>query len=282
MIYFAYDGSVNGDWVFWYALNLARDDATKRLTVLHVDTGDFTHEEIHTKINAFAAECEAQGVDMSFEMLSCPSPSADCVFVALRKTVPEGDKSLLVCGARLKEGASGYLSGTVSERLLSDQTFPVMAVRVVQPGLLGAPKDFLIPVAGDPEGFHLGADILSRMVEGVRRIHLLRVMMIKRQVFRQLLNHQADGLREKGWVSLKGLDEELARRTGVDKWKIDANVRVSDDWAHEIIIQASRDKTHLILMEASRKGLKGGFLYGNPLEVVLRDAPCDVAIYRGV
>lgn len=282
MIHFAYDGSINGDWVFWYALNLARDDPERRLVVVCVDTGAVTQDHIQSKVDGMARACADQGVEMDFVTQPCVGTSADCVFRALVSSVPSGPQSLLVCGARLKAGGQGYLSGTVSEKLLRDKTFAVMAVRVAQPGLLGAPKTFLIPVAGDVEGFLMGADILTRMVEDVQRIHVLRVMMLKRHIFKKLQNHQAERLRAKGWSSLEGLDADLARRTGVALGKIHTNVEVSDDWAQEVIIAANRAKTQLILMEAPVKALAGEFLYGNPVEVVLRDTPCDVAIYRGV
>ena len=280
MIHFAYDGSINGDWVFWYALNLARDDADKHLCVVYVDIGAASQDQIQSKVAGFARACAEHGVEMAFVSPPCTGTSAGCVFRALVSAVPA--QSLLVCGARLKAGGQGYLAGTVSEKLLRDKTFAVMAVRVAQPGLLGAPKTFLVPVAGDVEGFLMGADILTRMVEDVQRIHVLRVMQLKRHVFTQLHNNKAERLRAKGWRSLEGLDEQLAKRTGVALSKIHTSVVVSDDWAQAIIIAANRSKTQLILMEAPVKALSGAFLYGNPVEVVLRDTPCDVAIYRGV
>lgn len=282
MIHLAYDGSINGDWVAWYALNLARHDADKSLTVVHVDTGEHANDTVSQKLEDFARECASAGVILHAVTAPCTGHSPAAVFGALHKAVPPGPDSLLVCGARLKPGGAGYISGTVSEKLLSDKAFPVMAVRVVQPGLLGAPSRFLMTVAGDREGFLTGAKILGQFGDDVKRVNLLRVMMIKRQMFRRLDPEQAEALRQKGWTMTKGLEDELAARVGIDAWKIDANVSVSDDWAHEAIIAAGRHKSHLILMEASRHDLGAGYLYGSSIEVVLRDAPCDVAIYRGV
>ncbi|HEY9163036.1 MAG TPA: universal stress protein, partial [Magnetovibrio sp.] len=194
MIYLAYDGSINGDWVAWYALNLARHDADKRLCVVHVATDEFKASAIDDKMNAFARDCEREGVSMEYTAVACVGRSAECVFKALVQTVPAGTDTLLVCGARLKEGGGGYLAGTVSEKLLSDHTFPVMAVRVTQPGLLGAPTRFLMPVAGDRAGFLTGARILRRFGPGIARVHLLRVMQLKRSLFRRLDSGQADEL----------------------------------------------------------------------------------------
>jgi len=237
---------------------------------------------VRTKAAELGQTCTEMGVEMSLDIMPSSGPGAGSVFRDLRKHIPAEPGTLLVCGARLKAGGQGYLSGTVSEMLLSDKSFDVMAVRVVQPGLLGAPRRFLIPVAGDRTGFLTATDILMRFAPDIDRVQLLRVMMIKRQLLRRLLGNQAGHLRAKGWESLKGLSEELAEITAMDPWKIDADVRVSDDWAQDVIIAANRHKSHLILMEASWKHLTAKFLYGNPIEVVLRDAPCDVAVYRGV
>ena len=282
MIHLAYDGSINGDWVAWYAVNLARHDPDHRLRIIYVNTDELRADVVREKAANLARECADCGVEMSLDIVSSSGSSAERRFHDLRTNVPAGAETLLVCGARLKPGGEGYLAATVSAQLLSDKTFSVMAVRVAQPGLLGAPRRFLVPIAGDRAGFLTASEILKRFAPDIDRVELLRVMMIKRQIFRQLRSHQADQLREKGWDSLKGLSLELAEMIGLEDWKVDANVKVSDDWAQEVIIDANRHHSHLILMEASWRDLRANFLYGNPIEVVLRDTPCDVAIYRGV
>ena len=282
MIHLAYDGSINGDWVAWYAVNLARHDPDHHLRVIYVNTDEIRADEVRVKVELLKRECADVGVEMSLDVVASSGPGADRIFHDLKAHVPATPQTLLVCGARLKPGGSGYLTATVSAKLLSDKSFSVMAVRVAQPGLLGAPRRFLVPVAGDLEGYLTAVEILKRFAPDIERIQLLRVMMIKRQLFRRLLNNQAEHLREKGWASLKGLSVELADAIGLDHWKVDANVKVSDDWAQEVIIDANRHKSHLVLMEASWRDLSAAFLYGNPIEGVLRDTPCDVAIYRGV
>lgn len=282
MIHLAYDGSINGDWVAWYALNLARRDVDRKLCVVHVQSDADQTASIQQKMSEFASDCERAGVAMDFVCVPSGDASAAGVFKALLGAVPAGPDTLLVCGARLRPGYRGYLAGTVSEKLLSDRTFPVMAVRVAQPGLLGAPTRFLMPVAGDRAGFLIGAHILKRFGPGVARVHLLRVMQLKQTLFRRLANHQAERLRVKGCAMMQGLDAELAALVDIEPGKIDLHVTVSDDWAQDVIIAAGRHKTHLILMEAARHELGVGYLYGNAIEVVLRSTPCDVALYRGV
>jgi hypothetical protein len=282
LIHLAYDGSINGDWVAWYAQNLARQEADRTLRVIYINTDEISAEAVHAKVATMESASADYGVTLKLDIIRSSGPATDTIFRDLLANVPASPGTLLLCGARLNAGSRGYLAGTVSEKLLSDKSFNVMAVRVAQPGLLGAPRRFLLPIAGDREGFLMSADILRRFAPNISRIHLLRVMLVKHLLFRRLQHEQAERLRDKGWDSIAGLDQELAERTGVEQALIDGNVVVSDDWAHEVIIAANRHKSHLILMEAAWKNLRRTFQYGNPLEVVLRDAPCDVAIFRGV
>ncbi|MEQ8516610.1 MAG: universal stress protein [Chromatocurvus sp.] len=282
MIYLAYDGSINGDWIAWYAKNLARHQSELTLNVLYINTGQMSAADVRARIATMESSCADSGVTLELDIVAPCGHGKDAVFRSLMDNIPSSPDTLLVCGARLSGGSDGYLAGTVSEQLLSAGRFNVMAVRVAHPGLLGAPHRFLLPIAGDHAGFLESADILRRLSPSVSRVHLLRVMTIKHLFFRRLNHVQAEKLRQKGWDSLSGLDLELARLAGLDPDLIDSNVAVSDDWAHEVIIAANRHKSQLILMEAAAKDLRRSFKYGNPVEVVLRDAPCDVAVYRGV
>ncbi len=282
MIHLAYDGSINGDWIAWYAQNLARQEPDRTLRVIYINTHEIPAEDVQARIGIMESASADCGVTLKLDIIPSSGPDNGAIFQDLLANVPASPNSLLICGARLNGGARGYLAGTVSEKLLADRSFNVMALRVVQPGLLGTPRRFLVPIAGDHAGFLMSADILRRFAPHVSRVHLLRVMMIKHLLFRRLQHPQAAQLRQKGWESLSGLDQELAERSAVEIGLIDGNVVVSDDWAHEVIIAANRHKSHLILMEAAWKNLRRTFQYGNPIEVVLRDAPCDVAIYRGV
>jgi len=282
VIHLAYDGSINGDWVAWYAHHLARQETDRTLRILHIHTGEIPVEEVRAKVESMESAYTDAGLTLKLDIIPASGAGPEAVFCALREQVPTTPGTLLVCGTRLRAGSRGFLSGTVSERLLADKSFSVMAVRVVQPGLLGAPRRFLLPIAGDLHGFVTSARILRRFGPDVARVHLLRVMLIKHLLFRRLRHQQAEKLRQKGWDSLAGLEYELAELTGIDEAMIDTNVVVSDDWAHEVIIAANRHRSHLILMEAACKNLRTAFHYGSPLEVILRNAPCDVVVFRGV
>lgn len=277
MIYLAYDGSTNGDWIARYGITLASHDPHRRLTAIHVDTGEVRRARLDEKLAILGIECEVAGVALETLVIA---PRGG-VYQALVDRLPAGPDAHLICSARATAGRKGYLSGTLSERLLGGRRTNVMVVRVLQPGLLGAPHEFLLPVAGGPVGIHAGIALLKLFDGDVRRVELLRVMTVGGRTFRRLRPEHAAHLRDEGHRYLQGVEAELIERTGLKAGNIDTNVIVSDDWVREVVIAASRHRSHLICMEASLRHLRKGFFYGNPLEVILRDAPCDVAIYRG-
>ena len=277
MIYLAYDGSTNGDWVARYGVTLASHAPDRHLEVIHVDTGEVPRSRLDEKLALLAIECGTAGVALETAVV----PPAGDVFRTLVEHVAAGAENFLICGARATANGKGYLSGTTAERLLDQHRSNVMVIRVLQPGLLGAPHQFLLPVAGDPLGARAGMALLKLFDGDVRRVELLKVMTVGARTFRHLRPERAARLRADGQRYLKAVEDELIARTGLAAADIDVNVVVSDDWVREIVIAASRHRSHLICMEASLRHLRTDFFYGNPLEVVLRDAPCDAAIYRG-
>ena len=78
------------------------------------------------------------------------------------------------------------------------------------------------------------------------------------------------------------MEQEIHEQLNLGSKIIDAQVIASDDVPKEIVIAATKTKSRLIYMGASERNLTERFFYGNPIEQVLRDATCDVAIYRGI
>ncbi len=277
MIHLAYDASINGDWIARYAINLARNAPGRRLHVIHIATPETPKESRAEALDRLKLECEAADVRAEISV----QPDEGGVFRSLLRHVPEGPDVYLICGTRVRGGRKGFLAGTVSEQLLKDRRFGVIALRVLQPGLLGVPHNVLLPVAGSPEGLETAAEILRLLAPEIRHLQLLRVMTVKHLLFRRLRPDQAARLARKGERILDQAEKALCTHLGLGEDVVDTQVAVSDDWAQETVIAANRHKSHLICLEAARYVLTRRFAYGNPLEVVLRDAPCDVAVYRG-
>ena len=130
MIYLAYDGSLNGDWISRYGIRLATNSAEKKLTVIHIQDGSISPTRLAEKIGKIERECAAQEVKLRLEIL----PLKKNVYQSLLKGIPPGRESFVVCGTRIRSRRQAFLLGTISEKLLKYHAFNVLAVRVVQPG----------------------------------------------------------------------------------------------------------------------------------------------------
>jgi nucleotide-binding universal stress UspA family protein len=78
------------------------------------------------------------------------------------------------------------------------------------------------------------------------------------------------------------VEQEMKAALHPHEMLIDNHIVVSDDVAKEILIHAGKFKSRLIFMAASERSLARRLVSASPLERVLRDAPCDVGLYRGL
>lgn len=277
MLFFAYDGSIHGDWVSHYAIRLASNHDQKTLHLLHIRDEKITQRELEAKLERIESECQRAGVSLEVQV----EPPRLSVAESLQSLLPANGTSYLVCGTRVRLRKKGILSGTVSERLLRAARCNVLAVRVVQPGMLGLPGKLLVPVSGHPGGFRSGLPFLHLFAPYISSLHVLFVRRVARWRFRLLAHEEATRLEGPGRAYCERVEREIGE-LGLGASITDASVVVSDDVPKEIVIFANRVKARLIYMGASQRNLTERFLYGNPIEQVLRDASCDVAIYRGV
>jgi hypothetical protein len=85
-------------------------------------------------------------------------------------------------------------------------------------------------------------------------------------------------LRADGLVQARDVEQAVKQRTGLTDSMIDSSVRVTDDWVVETLILASRHKSQLICLQVPPRSFKHALPLANPIERMLRDAPCDVAL----
>lgn len=275
-IYLAHDGSINADWVSRYAIRMAATLHHREITLIHIEDGSSARQRIEEKFAVIAGECDASGIE-------CRSVIDDLdrnVFEGLLAAIPAGTESYCLCGARIASRGRGFLAGTVSERLLRAQKFNVMAIRVVSPGLLGCPGILLFPLAGHPRGFQAAMPFLRMLTATLFRLHLLRVMDVNPFRFRYISAEAADKKLHEGRQYLSHVAAEIQEEIADANWHLDRHVVLSDDWAKEILIQAGRVHASMILLGATERNLPSRFFYGNRLEQILRNSPCDVGIYR--
>ncbi|BCU07550.1 universal stress protein [Allochromatium tepidum] len=73
MFGFAYDGSINGDWVSHYAVQLAGTHPDRTLRLVHVRDGRVESSRLAEKLDRLRLECESQGVRLETHLLE-PKP----------------------------------------------------------------------------------------------------------------------------------------------------------------------------------------------------------------
>ena len=277
MIVLAHDGSIYGDWVARYALRFAADEADRKLFALHVLDGKVNPDLVEAKFNQYGHECAERGVDFSFRLL----PLGNSVHRTLRQAVPHDPDGLLVCGTRVKPNRRAFLAGSVAEKLLRMHQCPVLALRVVQPGLLGNPHDLLLALAGHTQGVDRVWSVFRRLAPHLRAVHLFRAMPVHNLLHAHLTPARELAMRRTGYAHLDKICAAFSERLPAGAFRLDRRVVVTSDWPSEILVHAGRLKVQMILLGVSERSLAHRVFHGAELERVLHETPCDVGVYRG-
>ncbi len=277
-IYLAYDGSINADWVARYAIRLTGNTPTRQLTLLHIDDETIPAERLRAKLEDIAHECQALEIELEVQSV----PLQGNVFSTLLATIPNGSNVYCICGARATSRGKGFLAGTVSQALLRTRRFNTLALRVVNPGLLGCPVNVMFPLGGHPRKFRAAMPFLLMLASCIEKLTLLRIMTVNTIFFRYLSAGKARKILREGTIYVREVMQEITEQSSQFSFRLDDHVLISDDWAKEILIQAGKVNTGLILLGASDRFFQSRFYYGNKIEQILRNTPCDVGIYRKV
>lgn len=274
MIVFAYDGSLNGDWVAHYAVRFAANTAERSLRLVHVREAA-AEGHVGERVERIAAECKLLGVQLTVELL--PRTRTD-VAAQLLELVPPG--ATLVAGTRARPRNAALLAGTVSARLLDAGGFAVVAIRVVHPGVLGQPGRVLLPLAGHPRLASRALPLLRLLGDDLHQLHVLIVREVSR--LRRTSGARAAELVAEGRVLATAIEEQLRGGLGPRRFELDSTVVVSSDAPREIVLHAGKQRSRLICLGASERTLAQRIVRGSAIERVLGDAPSDVAVYRGL
>lgn len=276
-VFFAYDGSINGDWVARYAIRLASHTSQRLVRLIHVEDGACPAETRAAKLERLAYECEVNAV--SLEVITAPLRGT--VAASLAAIVPSEPDTFLLCGTRVRPGARGYLRGTVSRQLMRTLACHVIAMRVVQPGLLGTPHRVLLPIERQPrDPLPVGA-LLRLLRPDVEALHILRIMSIRRHSLVRLGARRINRLRRIGRGQVEHIERELGDSGSVDPDVIDTFVRVSDDWGRQVIVHASHHRSQLVCAGIPARHTAFSAWSAGRLEYLLAHTPCDLALYRG-
>ena len=277
MLWFAHDGSLNADWLSHYAIRFAQHLPTHEVRAVFVEDGSVAQHELVQRLEFLRQECEHAQVKLVVERLGLRGRVAQ----TLIDRIPAGADSYLLCGTRVRARNLSFLAGTVSERLLAARHCNVLAVRIVQPGTLGMNQDVLVPVMGHPRGFSSGIPFLKLLDTELQRIHVLMV----RVPARLWLSGRTSGSRQRlhalGEAYVARVKRELASALP-QHCRLDSTVLIASDPANEIVLAAKQHKSDLIYLGTSERSIAERILAGAPHETILRNAPCDVAIYASV
>lgn len=277
-IVLAYDGSIHADWVGRYAIRLARASEAD-LEVVHVDDGALTAATVESRLSHLRDVAAASGVGVTHRHMA-GSVAARGVARALDATVPVGEGRIIVSGLRARTSRRGLLRGTVSEQLLRSRQHDVLTIRVVSPSLLGHARHILLPLSQNPHGAERAALFLRLFAPELTHLSLLTVMSPR---LGRLSSPTSGDLRSAG---VRGIDHllraEAQLRGTLAPFEVpfDPQVAVSWDWATEITRYASRARAELVMVGSSERTLARQVVFGNPLERVLHDAVCDIAIFQ--
>ncbi len=277
MIILAHDGSIYGDWVAQYALGFAAADEDRKLLALHVCDGKVSDLVVETKFAQLAEECRRADLNFNAQLL----PFGTSVYRTLRQAIPHDPDALLVCGTRFKPNRKAFLSGSVAEQLLRMHQCPILALRVVQPGLLGNPHALLLPLAGHREGFRRLWPIFRRVLPQLETVHLFRALAVHPLRQPHLTPAREQALYQIGLDYLNGIAASFEEQLHEQSFRLTRRVVIASGWPNEVLVQASRLKVQLLLIGVSERSLAHRVLHGAGVERVLQETPCDVGVYRG-
>ncbi len=275
MLVFAYDGSLNGDWVAHYAVRFAANTATKALRLVHVHEREAA-PHIDARIARVAGECEVLGVQLHTELLARGRAE---VSQRLLEAVPRGETWIMGTRARPRNGA--FLQGTVTARVLAASQRSVIAIRVTHPGVLGQPGSALLALPGG-RSVRPALPLFRLLGEDLRRAHVLSVHEVSSLHLRLLSAVALEALLAEGRTFVAGAEAELRARLAPHPLELDGSAVVSDQLSREILLCAARHRCRLICLGASERTLARRLVHVDPIEHVLAAAPSDVAVFRSV
>ena len=274
-VLFAYDGSINGDWVARYAIHLASNSKQRVLTIVSVIEKEFASEALVEKIDRIQTACHDRGIATDVRLIQAVSVAEGVI-----RALDDPGGTLIVCSVRTRGDARGYLFGTAAFQLMRNAALNTVAFRIVQPGLLGNPHNILLPVAGRPLGISGGVNLLHQLGTSVRHCRVFHALTVSANRYCRLTVCEMKQLRLQGDSLVTAVGRHLAQQLDNPDILVDTSARVSEDWVREVIIDACAYKSDLIIVEAMGSSLRRGFRRNDPIERLLNQTPCDIAIHR--
>ena len=273
-IHVADDGSEHATWILHYALRMARHLQPPHVQVLHVrEVGDGSGQARRERLQAIA---ERHGVSLEHRELG---PAKD-VSAALAEALRPGDEDVVLVGFRAHAHTRGLAVGTVGHALLARHDHSVLAMRVVEPGNMGLPRILAVGISESAQLSARLAPAIELFAPDLHELWLLRVLEVQQRLLGLLSYERLEALQRDGLATLEHMAATLREQLGEHMPRTELHASVAQGWPSQLVIDAHRMHAHLLLIGASDHLLPTRFALSNPLEAVLANAACDVAVFR--
>ncbi len=255
-----------------YAITLARSCRARLFLVFvaeeKIDRDKLRHAE--AALERLFIEAENNGIEVE-SIIESGAPVKK-----IYELVMEHDIDIVFTATRREDVKRRFFLKTLSRQLVVKLPCSVALVRVVRMGGLHL-KNILVPLRGRITRLDERAYFIARLAEGsgarVTLFHLHKPLSSFFHGEVQLTPFQRD----------KALPKDVeAFRDHLNKYKISHEKRAGHgSVARAITIEAAHKRNDLIVMGASERNLLKSIVSGNPVEIVLRETPCNMIIFRG-
>jgi len=171
-----------------------------------------------------------------------------------------------------------FFEKTIISDLMTTLPCSVLAIRVVHLGRMMHVRKILVPVVGSIYA-HKRAYLTSKLAKFFNgTVTVLHVRTISRSGSMGLTHEKKDVARDHAKRAVREFVDALLTQDIAAETKVSISRRATD----AIITEAASGKYDLIILGASRRYFLKQLIKGNPVERILKEAPCDVIVWRPV
>lgn len=194
-------------------------------------------------------------------------------FRKIREVVREKDIDLVFTATRREDVDQRFFVKTLPRELLLKLPCSVALVRVVHLGRVH-PRHILVPLRGHKAHLEERAFFVAKLAQHFEaRVTLFHAPESLTGFFQRALELPPEA--REAYVP-RGMEEFLAR---LRHYQISPERRLGQGRAaRAITIEAALGRNDLVIMGASGRGLLESLIYGDPVEEVLRETPCNLII----
>jgi|GEM_PF-1264384 len=268
------DGSFNAEAAGRYALLLAQA-CEARLLLLGVVEGTGPPSEaigIEASLERLAGQGRERGVAVEPYLRR-----GEFIAVVRELTTRQGVDAVLAA-ARHADARRRFFVATAGSRLMAALDLSVIVVRVVNPGRLGRPHRFLVPLrGGDARWFPEKAYLVGRLARACQaRVEILHVRRVRKRYFPWAVG-LAPGTLESAADRQVGGFEDLLKTQGVTPGR---RVVAAPAVAPAILTEAAAHHHDLIIAGATAQDWRARLLSESPIETLMSQTLCDLMVLR--